>query len=578
MNYHKSTLLTLFLLFVTIQFSNAQTAFKLFDTYIVTNDSLLLKGNYAQVTDNILLSENNPSIKDYKQELEVINTVFRVKSKKSLGKLFSEINEKLLKQSIDKALKLQSSSLEIWTRANLAFYYYEQAMYKDAVPTFLDVILKVKSETTVEVYNAPLVFKQIAYFLDFSKDYSESIYFFKKSLSLTKDNDSEKASILNSIANSYKDIGNYDQADYYNELALKYAQQNGFTIREAKIYGSQAQVFALRNQFEPAEKMFLKAIQLSVHAGKDENCRFEANKNTVYTLVQLGNLYLSNNKIDQLEKCIDQVKAYQQKDKSSYEWHELSFTELYQKYASKVKDDALDLLLRRRLDSLNVLEADFVGDKVVNSAFWRIQKTKFQLQKERAEVKVEKAQNKFVLLMITSVSLLLIIASFVLSFYQRKRKEKIRFQTLIKSLLTQNKNINLSRLELEKFANSKNDELSRMQEQYKAIEQEYIRYAQLIGSDNLNQLLKKNIATEERWEEFKRLFSAKYPEYFQYVQLNFPEITDVNLRIVLLLKLGFTQAKISECVGISQDSVKKAIQRLRKKVGERYEDLFEIKE
>lgn len=57
---------------------------------------------------------------------------------------------------------------------------------------------------------------------------------------------------------------------------------------------------------------------------------------------------------------------------------------------------------------------------------------------------------------------------------------------------------------------------------------------------------------------------------------NFPEITDSNLRIILLQKLGFTNAEISGLLGITIDAVKKSKQRLKRKLGEKYDLLFQM--
>lgn len=92
----------------------------------------------------------------------------------------------------------------------------------------------------------------------------------------------------------------------------------------------------------------------------------------------------------------------------------------------------------------------------------------------------------------------------------------------------------------------------------------------------LHQLLESHLMTEENWQIFRRQFQKEYPEFYGNLSLEFPEITPANLRVILLQKLGFSQVEISRLLGITQDAVKKSRQRLKRKLGERYEKLSEM--
>ena len=92
----------------------------------------------------------------------------------------------------------------------------------------------------------------------------------------------------------------------------------------------------------------------------------------------------------------------------------------------------------------------------------------------------------------------------------------------------------------------------------------------------LDDLLKSHLMTEENWRNFKNEFQSEYFEFYSNLMANFPEITDSNLRIILLQKLGFTNSEISGLLGITIDAVKKSKQRLKRKLGEKYEQLFQL--
>ena len=82
--------------------------------------------------------------------------------------------------------------------------------------------------------------------------------------------------------------------------------------------------------------------------------------------------------------------------------------------------------------------------------------------------------------------------------------------------------------------------------------------------------------TDENWENFKREFIKVYPKFYQKIQSEYPDLTDSNYRIILLKKLDFNNVEISELLGITIDAVKKSNQRMKKKLGDRYDELSEI--
>ncbi len=80
--------------------------------------------------------------------------------------------------------------------------------------------------------------------------------------------------------------------------------------------------------------------------------------------------------------------------------------------------------------------------------------------------------------------------------------------------------------------------------------------------------------TDENWKKFKNAFQQEYPDYFQTLISDFPDITESNLRIITLMKLGLYNQEISSLLGITIDAVKKSKQRLRKKFGDNLRIFF----
>lgn len=88
----------------------------------------------------------------------------------------------------------------------------------------------------------------------------------------------------------------------------------------------------------------------------------------------------------------------------------------------------------------------------------------------------------------------------------------------------------------------------------------------------LKELIQSHLLTEENWEMFKYTFKKEQPNYYGFITSHFPNLTDSNLRIILLQKMNLSNQEIASILGVTIDAVKKAKQRLKKK----YEGIYDV--
>jgi len=72
--------------------------------------------------------------------------------------------------------------------------------------------------------------------------------------------------------------------------------------------------------------------------------------------------------------------------------------------------------------------------------------------------------------------------------------------------------------------------------------------------------------TDERWQKFKHVFNKVYPAYRTQMRQTYPKVTENDLKILALLKLDLSNASMSELLCVSVEAVRKAKQRLKKKL------------
>lgn len=99
----------------------------------------------------------------------------------------------------------------------------------------------------------------------------------------------------------------------------------------------------------------------------------------------------------------------------------------------------------------------------------------------------------------------------------------------------------------------------------------------LIENHSQNQHLQKEsikeefsnikILTEDDWDSYLRHFEKSFPSFLGRIFKEFPNLTQGELRLFILIKVGFSKNEILSILGISKEGVRKAQQRLRKRLG-----------
>lgn len=97
--------------------------------------------------------------------------------------------------------------------------------------------------------------------------------------------------------------------------------------------------------------------------------------------------------------------------------------------------------------------------------------------------------------------------------------------------------------------------------------------------DNINALLTATILTEDDWKKFRQLFEKVYPGFFIRLKEKIPDLSPTDTRLLALTKLQLPPKDMASMLGVTYDAVKKARQRLRKKINLPEEgDLSELAE
>jgi tetratricopeptide (TPR) repeat protein/DNA-binding CsgD family transcriptional regulator len=156
-------------------------------------------------------------------------------------------------------------------------------------------------------------------------------------------------------------------------------------------------------------------------------------------------------------------------------------------------------------------------------------------------------------------SLLLILGFAIYSYRQRTKRHILEKEKLDAELTYKKKELTSHALNLAR-KNQTLEDLKQRAQALKEKDQGAQGYQQLIRTINAD------LQDDKIWENFARQFEAVHPGFNATIAQKYQEITPNELRMMALVKMNLSTKEIASLLNISIPGVKKARQRLRKKM------------
>lgn len=153
--------------------------------------------------------------------------------------------------------------------------------------------------------------------------------------------------------------------------------------------------------------------------------------------------------------------------------------------------------------------------------------------------------------------------AFLFGIFYLHNQEQLAAKT---KLLTAQKQLEFSRQQLNNFSNSIKEKNKLIETFEKQIEKSAGTSTQ--KRENLQQLTKAIILTEDDWEGFKKLYEEVHPNFFFNLKYAHSQLTNAEVRLIALMKLQLSNKEIAGMLGISPESVIKTKYRLKKKLAD----------
>lgn len=492
------------------------------------------------------------------------------------AKAYDRINDKSnhhFSKSIQYGQKLDDKALEIWATLCYAEYFYNYRHMTKAFPFFATAIEKIDQSDPAKLIFPGKSFTKIGFYLGTIGNKKEAVNYLKKAIKYTNHDTAEYAMISDNLGYYYLQLGDLVNARKNFDKASEVAKSVGDSVRYAKAIGNLGMIYEKNQDYPRAIKLLQKDIQISEH--------FQAEQNTMFAYTVLARLFIANNQVLEADEALKKAD-FIAKSKPYFKTNELEILKLKLQIIYKQNNGGDELGVRRRIGILEDSLSKTDGVLPLNQANWMLQKRNYQ--QNIASAKQQLVKESFIKNLVFVTSVLLILLVIIVVFYAKKR-EKLRQgqnDSRIKEYEKTNVRNEQKLADAHRTLDSQIDFLKRknIQIQKLHLEIEKIKNTELPSGDKehrkLDALLQSHLMTEENWRNFKSEFQREHSDFYDNLMENFPEITASNLRIILLQKLGFSNADISGLLGITVEAVKKSKQRLKRKLGDKYDLLFQL--
>lgn len=554
-NYRCNFFIIFFLLFFgTTIFANPNS--QLVNDFINDNKEIL---EPAIINKNYLRKAKTVKAHDG-QVLQVVNKVLQAEA---YSKNFDNINHQsisLYLEALSEAEKINNENLLVYVNTQVGFFYYSYNEYIKAMPFFIKSSNLLDKNTIDDLIQPADVYKKNAYFFGSINEHQKSIDYLLKALKVTSSNSQLYATFLNNIGSSYYKMGAVENARNYFIKAKEVSLENNNQVRYAKTLGDLALIHFDQKEYQKAIDLLQQDIEISI--------KNNADRNTMYAQILLSKVYVETKNFEKAKQTLALANEYVI-SKEYLKSHAYEIAQVNLSIALQTNDIALELQSRRALDELGADIVNKDGQEAIKLVGWETQKEQFNTKLEAEKAKVEKAN--LMIVIISGIVLFIIVVTFfiVRSIQLRfKNKEAQYEKNILQYKINQLQSI--SKLhDYDLTLKSYQSYLSDQNKQMDLIEKELNKLnTNTVTKDQakvfLQELLDHQKMSGNNWLALKNTFVKEENDYYNALLENFPDLSEQNLRIVILNKMDLKPAEIALVLNIKIDVVDDVLQRLRK--------------
>lgn len=581
-------------------------------------DDTLKIARYATLFEKLMFTDNNRALKYAEKEYTLANELNYQKGKGSGLLHYGTYYENIGQMDSAKAYFLRSKNAFIEMKSpkgalfiNHALASFEKKMghYDQSIALYME---------NIGLYNLPenqqkdlKGFNKIgAEYLGIAEIYKEKgNYKIAVAYALRALRFFEKIKHVRRTGNSLKELGdieyrrkNYDEAIEYGLQAIAiykdhdYHEDRGYTsinvgksfmakndFKTAMVYFEEAELLGRTHKFLELEATALSHLGMVQGMAKNyvESLHYlnqgfklhEKLASKINMVIDLNEMAKTNLALDNYDKTIvlstqaisiakeigtlpNLEESYLIKSKAydKLKRYELAFKDF--KLYKRINDSIFDLTSTQQIEELRTIYETEKKEQQIT-----LQEKEIDVLEQQAEI-----NNLQRLLLGGGFGLSLMVAGFgFYGFRQKIKRSKLEKEKIAAELAFKKKELTTHALHLAR----KNETLENLKAKAEALREKEHTTS---GFNQLIRAINFDLQDDNNWENFARYFEEVHKDFNSNVKTKYPDITSNELRLLALLKMNLSSKEIANILNISQEGIKKARYRLRKKLDITTED------
>ena len=373
-----------------------------------------------------------------------------------------------------------------------------------------------------------------------------------------------QTSALMGLAEAEVGLKNYDSAIEYGEKVLTISNDHNYQNYKSLALILLGNVYKSKGEYERSESHYIDAVSTIKN--------MEDQSNLIWAYLGLGELYNAINEPrkaleylelaaeigDSTKQSLVQALVYKASYSANKQLGRYDVALEYHEKASKINDSVFTADKSRQIEELRTIyETEKKEQQIIQ------QETEIALLEQ--EAKVNNLQR-----MVLGGGLGLSLMVFGIGFYgirQKMKRNKLEKEKVDAELAYKKKELTTHALHLAK----KNEILESLKQKAQHLKKKENApgYQELIKTINFDQQDDRN------WESFTQYFEQVHKNFAVNVKKRYPTVTKNELRFMALMKMNMSSKEIATILNISPDGIKKARQRLRKKMDLEPQDSLE---
>lgn len=364
------------------------------------------------------------------------------------------------------------------------------------------------------------------------------------------------AQALNDIGNTYYHLKDFEKAIEFLEQSVSLSNEIKSINLESSALTNLGKSLASIEKYDEALKLLKQGLNLA-QKGNNKKKISESLNQIGITLNKMNRpqeaiLYLNDAILfaDSTGSMATQRTSFFNRSKSFADMGDyFNAYEDYQKYVM-LHDSIFDSTKSQQIEELRTI--------------YDTEKKEQQIAQKETEIALMVARGRADSLQkwLLGSGLGLLLLVFGISYYgvrQKMKRNKLEKEKVDAELDFKRKELTTYAMHLAK----KNEVLEQVKQkarEFKVSENGTRGYQQLIQTINFDQ------QDDKHWENFIQYFEQVHKDFSKTVTEKYPEVTKNELRLIALLKMNLSSKEIAVILNISTDGIKKARQRLRKKM------------